>query len=109
MPSPITDHVVPWPPDAAQRYAAGGYWAGITLGDLLREAAARRPGDAPALIDPVASVRLSHAELAERADAAAVRLLDLGIEKGDRIVVQLANGWSSSCSRSPACARASCR
>ena len=93
MPSPITDHVVPWPPDAAQRYAAGGYWAGITLGDLLREAAARRPGDAPALIDPVASVRLSHAELAERADAAAVRLLDLGIEKGDRIVVQLANGW----------------
>ena len=93
MPSPISDHVVPWPPDAAQQYAAGGYWAGITLGDLLREAAARRPDDAPALIDPVASVRLSHAELAERADAAAVRLLDLGIEKGDRIVVQLANGW----------------
>jgi len=93
MPSPISDHVVPWPPDAARRYAARGYWAGIALGDLLREAAARRPDDAPALIDPVASVRLSHAELAERADAAAVRLLDLGIEKGDRIVVQLANGW----------------
>jgi 2,3-dihydroxybenzoate-AMP ligase len=96
MPSPISDHVVPWPPEDAHRYRAQGYWAGIALGDLLREAAARRP-DSPALIDPAASggagVRLSHAELADRADAAAVRLLDLGITKGDRIVVQLANGW----------------
>lgn len=96
MPSPISDHAVPWPEAEARRYAAEGYWAGIPIGDLLREVARRTP-DAPALTDPVAfggsGLRLSHAELAERADATAVRLLDLGIGKGDRILVQLGNGW----------------
>ncbi|MGC0372996.1 (2,3-dihydroxybenzoyl)adenylate synthase [Streptomyces sp. SAI-229] len=92
MPSPISDHVVPWPESEAQRFVAEGYWAGVTLGDVLREVAARTPG-ASAVADPVAGVRLSHAELAERADAAAARLLDLGLRKGDRILVQLANGW----------------
>lgn len=96
MPSPIRDHIVPWPPDVAQRYVTEGYWAGVPLGDLIRETAVRRP-DAPALIDPVADggsgLRLSYAELAGRADAAAVRLLELGIAKGDRIVVQLGNCW----------------
>ncbi|QFY13013.1 AMP-binding protein [Nonomuraea phyllanthi] len=92
MPSPISDHTVPWPDAAAQRYAAEGYWAGIPLGRLLREVADRVP-DAPALIDPVAGLRLTHAELAERADAAAVRLAELGIGRGDRVVVQLGNGW----------------
>ncbi|MFI6737669.1 (2,3-dihydroxybenzoyl)adenylate synthase [Nonomuraea sp. NPDC050451] len=92
MPSPISDHVVPWPDAEARRYAAEGYWAGIPLGHLLREVADRTPG-APALIDPVAGLRLTHTELAERADAAAVRLLELGIGRGDRIVVQLGNGW----------------
>ena len=38
-------------------------------------------------------VRLSHAELTARADAAAVRLLGLGLAPGDRIIVQLPNGW----------------
>ncbi|MEU6579073.1 AMP-binding protein [Streptomyces sp. NPDC046805] len=96
MPSRISDHVVPWPESDVQRYVAEGYWAGVPLGQALREVARRTP-DAPALIDPVAfggeGIRLTHAELAERADAAAVRLLDLGIGKGDRIVVQLGNGW----------------
>ncbi|MET7331171.1 AMP-binding protein [Nonomuraea sp. NPDC005650] len=92
MPSPISDHVVPWPDAEARRYAAEGYWAGVPLGHLLREVAGRTPG-APALIDPVAGLRLTHAELAERADAAAVRLLELGIGRGDRVVVQLGNGW----------------
>ncbi|WP_219537576.1 (2,3-dihydroxybenzoyl)adenylate synthase [Nonomuraea guangzhouensis] len=92
MPSPISDHVVPWPDAEAQRFAAEDYWAGVPLGQLLREVADRTP-DAPALADPVAGLRLTHAELAERADAAAVRLLDLGIGRGDRIVVQLGNGW----------------
>ncbi|MGW2590019.1 (2,3-dihydroxybenzoyl)adenylate synthase [Streptomyces sp. NPDC001515] len=96
MPTPIAEHTVPWPEAEAARYAAEGYWAGVPLGTLLREAADREP-DAPALVDPVASggagLRLTRAELADRADAAAVRLLDLGIEAGDRIVVQLGNGW----------------
>ncbi|MCZ0999495.1 AMP-binding protein [Streptomyces mirabilis] len=96
MPSPISDHVVHWPDAEAQRYAAEGYWTGIPLGHLLWDVAERTP-DTPALADPVAlagtGLRLTYSELFERADAAAARLLDLGIGKGDRIVVQLGNGW----------------
>ncbi len=90
--SSISDHTVPWPPEVAERYVAEGYWAGVAIGTELRRVADHSP-DAQALIDPVAGLRLSHIELADRADAAAVRLLDLGLRAGDRIVVQLPNGW----------------
>jgi 2,3-dihydroxybenzoate-AMP ligase len=94
MPSPISDHTVPWPKDAADEYVAEGYWAGVPLGTLLREAAAPPArGQETALADPAAGVRLTRAELADRADSAAVRLLDLGLHPGTRIVVQLGNGW----------------
>ncbi|MFF4777142.1 (2,3-dihydroxybenzoyl)adenylate synthase [Microtetraspora fusca] len=96
MPTPINEHTVPWPAPYAERYVTAGHWAGVPIGTLLRAVADRTP-DAPALVDPVAhggaGVRLTHAELAERADAAAVRLLRLGIARGDRIVVQLGNSW----------------
>jgi 2,3-dihydroxybenzoate-AMP ligase len=92
MPSPLSQHVVPWPEAFAARYEAAGYWAGVPLGSLLRQAADRAPGT-PALADPFCGVRLTHGELAERADAAAGRLLDLGLAPGDRIVVQLPNRW----------------
>jgi salicylate---CoA ligase len=92
MPTPISDNTVPWPDEAAKEYVAKGYWAGVPLGTLLREVADRRP-DAPALADPDAGVRLTHAELAGRAESAAARLLDLGLRPGDRIIVQLGNGW----------------
>ena len=92
MPSPISAHTVPWPAADAARYAAEGYWAGVPLGALLLGVAGRVP-DAVAVADPVTGVRLTHGELAARADAAAGRLLDLGMAPGDRIVVQLPNGW----------------
>lgn len=92
MPSPISGHTVPWPEPDVARYVAEGYWAGTTLGSLLRARADRTPG-APALADPAAGVRLTYGELAARADAAAGRLLGLGLTPGDRIVVQLPNGW----------------
>lgn len=92
MISRISDHTVPWPPEVAERYVAEGYWAGVAIGSELRRVADGSP-DAPALMDPAADCRLSHRELVDRADAAAVRLLDLGLEAGDRIVVQLPNGW----------------
>jgi 2,3-dihydroxybenzoate-AMP ligase len=88
----LSDGVVPWPAEFADRYVRAGYWAGRPLGELLRQAADRTP-DAPALVDPAAEVRLSHAELAERADAAAARLRALGLRAGDRMLVQLGNGW----------------
>jgi 2,3-dihydroxybenzoate-AMP ligase len=90
MPTPISEHTVAWPAEAAAEYVAKGYWVGVPLGALLRAVAERRP-HAPALVD--GGLRLTHGELAERADAAAARLLDLGLRRGDRIVVQLGNGW----------------
>ena len=88
----LSDGVVPWPSEYADRYVRAGYWAGRPLGELLRQAADRTP-DAPALIDPAADLRISHAELTERADAAAARLRALGLRAGDRMLVQLGNGW----------------
>jgi 2,3-dihydroxybenzoate-AMP ligase len=92
MPSPISDHTVPWPEAEAERFAAPGYWAGTPLGDQLREVADRTP-DAPALIDAADGTRLTHAELNEQADATAVRLLDLGFAREHRLIMQLGNGW----------------
>ncbi|MEU9456824.1 AMP-binding protein [Streptomyces sp. NPDC048277] len=90
MAAPISEGTVPWPEADADRYRAAGHWSGRPLGELLREAADRTP-DVTALVD--GRVRLTYAELADRADALAARLLDLGLAAGDRIVVQLANGW----------------
>jgi 2,3-dihydroxybenzoate-AMP ligase len=90
MVTPIREGVVRWPEEFALRYVAAGYWQGRALGELLREAAEQTPG-AVALVD--GGLRLTHAGLADRADAMAARLVDLGLEPGDRIVVQLPNTW----------------
>jgi 2,3-dihydroxybenzoate-AMP ligase len=86
----VRDGVVPWPEEFARRYVAAGHWRGRALGELLRAAAERHP-DAVALVD--GGLRLTHAELAGRADAMAARLVGLGLAPGDRIVVQLPNTW----------------
>ncbi|MEV6639538.1 AMP-binding protein [Amycolatopsis sp. NPDC051371] len=92
MPTPISEHTVPWPEENAARFVAAGYWRGIPLGHLVWDVADRVPG-ATAVVDAADGTRLTYAELAGRADAAAARLLDLGLAAGDRIVVQLGNGW----------------
>jgi 2,3-dihydroxybenzoate-AMP ligase len=90
MAAPITDGLVPWPDEFVKRYIAAGYWEGVPLGTLLRDAADRAP-DAVAVVD--GDVRLTYGELMARADAAASRLADLRIGAGDRIVLQLPNCW----------------
>jgi 2,3-dihydroxybenzoate-AMP ligase len=82
---------VPWPEDLAQEYTARGWWRGRALGDELRESADRAP-DAIAVVD--GDVRLTYRSLVDRADALAGRLVDeLGLQRGDRLVVQLPNCW----------------
>jgi 2,3-dihydroxybenzoate-AMP ligase len=92
MPTPISEHTVPWPEENAARFVAAGYWRGSPLGHLVWDVADRVPG-ATAVVDAADGTRLTYAELAGRADAAAARLLGLGLAAGDRIVVQLGNGW----------------
>ena len=91
MITPIADGTVPWPEDLAREYTKAGWWRGQALGaEIVAVADARKA--ATALIDGAA--RISYASLAARADALASRLTDgLGLERGDRIVVQLPNCW----------------
>jgi len=88
--SHISDGVVPWPADVAASYADAGFWDGRSMGGHLWEQADRTP-DATALVD--GDLRLSYADLVNRADAAASRLAGLGMTSGDRLLVQLPNGW----------------
>ncbi|MFD6398089.1 (2,3-dihydroxybenzoyl)adenylate synthase [Nocardia sp. NPDC060249] len=79
---------VPFPEAAAQEYRAAGYWTGRTLGDLLRDTARNRPQRPAVLSDAGAR---TYAELDAAADRMAHGLLALGIEPGDRVIVQLPN------------------
>jgi 2,3-dihydroxybenzoate-AMP ligase len=91
MITPIADGTVPWPEDLAREYARAGWWRGQALGAEIAAVAEARTA-ATALVD--GTVRISYASLAARADALASRLTDgLGLERGDRIVVQLPNCW----------------
>jgi salicylate---CoA ligase len=85
MPHPLADGVVGWPEDVAAAYRAKGIWRGRPLASYL-------PGnDEIALVD--GETRMTYAELRSRADGAADRLAALALRRGDRVVVQLPNGW----------------
>jgi len=89
--SPVAEGTVPWPEQAAREYAARGWWRGQALGTELWEAASARPG-AVAVVD--GETRLTRQSVLARADALATRLIDdLGLRRGDRVVVQLTNSW----------------
>jgi salicylate---CoA ligase len=86
-----TGGTVPWPPELAAAYRRAGWWRGQALGAEIAAVADARPA-ATALVDGM--TRISHGSLLARADALASRLTDgLGLERGDRIVVQLPNCW----------------
>ena len=60
----------------------------LSLGEMLDAAAARR-ADTPAIV--FKDIRISHAELAARADAFARGLLALGLGPGDHVVIWMPN------------------
>ncbi|WP_410874205.1 (2,3-dihydroxybenzoyl)adenylate synthase [Nocardia sp. A7] len=87
----VTGHregYVPFPDAAAQEYRDAGYWTGRTLGDLLRDTARTQPQRPAVLSDTGAQ---TYAELDAAADRMAHGLLALGINPGDRVIVQLPN------------------
>lgn len=84
----MLEGTVAWPPAQATEYRNAGYWDGSTLFDVLDRAARRWP-DKIALVN--AHRRISYAELRRDAMLLASRLLALGIEPLQRVVVQLPN------------------
>jgi len=77
-----------WPEDLAARYRSKGYWRGETFGDVLRARAADHP-DRLAVVD--ADNRWTYADLLARAESAAGGYLALGLQPGDRVIVQIPN------------------
>ncbi|MFE4837486.1 (2,3-dihydroxybenzoyl)adenylate synthase [Arthrobacter sp. NPDC056691] len=90
MTSHTSEGTVPWPADLAAEFRRKGYWEDRSLGSYVLESADRLP-DKLALVD--GDVRMTYAELANRMDATAERLLQLGLKADDRLMVQLPNGW----------------
>jgi 2,3-dihydroxybenzoate-AMP ligase len=90
MTSHTSESTIPWPTGLAAGYRSKGYWEDRPLGAYILDTADRLP-DKTAVVD--GDLRLSYAELANRMDAAAERLLKLGLKADDRMMVQLPNGW----------------
>ncbi|KAB7754190.1 MULTISPECIES: (2,3-dihydroxybenzoyl)adenylate synthase [Mycobacteriaceae] len=79
---------VPFPHDRAERYREAGYWVGKPLDSLLSDGARQWP-DRVAIVDPSASH--TFAKLDQLASEAAAGFAALGIETGDRVLLQMPN------------------
>lgn len=77
-----------FPKEFAERYREMGCWRGETFGSMLRERAESQ-GERIAVTS--GEKNISYAELDKRADGLAAGFQQLGIRKGDRVVVQLPN------------------
>ncbi|RUS67867.1 2,3-dihydroxybenzoate-AMP ligase [Saezia sanguinis] len=78
-----------WPAEFVEKYRAKGYWRGETFGQILRDRA-QQYGDKVAVIDEYGQ-QLTYAQLDEQADALARGFLEMGLKKGDRVVVHMPN------------------
>jgi 2,3-dihydroxybenzoate-AMP ligase/mycobactin salicyl-AMP ligase len=74
----------------ARQYSRNKWWLGMTLGDILDRTADVFP-NREALVDD--RVRLTYSELRNTVDQTATGLMNLGIEKGDTVLLQLPN-WA---------------
>ena len=90
MTSHTSEGTIPWPTDLAAEFRTKGYWEDRALGSYILDTADRLP-DKVAIVD--GDLRLTYADVANRMDAGAERLLQLGLRADDRVMVQLPNGW----------------
>jgi 2,3-dihydroxybenzoate-AMP ligase len=80
--------VTPFPPEFAARYRARRYWADRPLIAHFLDSFDQF-ADRVAVIDDTGSY--TYAELADASQRVALNLLDLGLQPGDRVVLQLPN------------------
>jgi 2,3-dihydroxybenzoate-AMP ligase len=84
----MVEKQIGWSEAEAARYRAIGHWQGFTFGTRLRQAGTGHGGRV-ALVD--GDRRWTYTDLDTEADRVAHGLRALGIERGDRVVVQLPN------------------
>ncbi|HUY38952.1 MAG TPA: AMP-binding protein, partial [Candidatus Binataceae bacterium] len=88
----MLDGWVPFPAEAAERYLREGYWRRQTLAQAIGEAARRHAAERPnAIAVADARRRLGFAAMLREAAGVAALLENRGVERGDRIIVQLPN------------------
>ena len=80
----------PYEKEDAENYNRLGWWAGLTLGDMLDKAADIYPSK-EALVD--GRSWLTYAQVREMVNRLAISLMELGIKTMDRVLVQLPN-WN---------------
>lgn len=81
---------VPYEDEAAELYTAQGWWLNITLGDMFDRTCECYPAQ-EALVDK--NARYTYGELRTHVDTMAFRLLEKGLQPGDRVLLQLPN-WA---------------
>ncbi len=79
---------IPFPEEFVERYYKNHWWLGITLGEML-DRSADLYFYKEALV--AGSVRLTYRELQEKVNRTALAFLELGIEKFDRVLLQIPN------------------
>ena len=84
----MVDGMVGWPAEAAVRYAAKGYWQGVTIGDVFDQSV-RRHAEREAVID--GQRRVKYRELGLLVERLALHFAERGICGGRPVVFQLAN------------------
>ncbi|MFC8005234.1 (2,3-dihydroxybenzoyl)adenylate synthase [Streptomyces olivaceus] len=84
----MTETQPTWSEAESARYRAAGHWQGVTFGARLRQAGAEH-AQRVALVD--GDRRWTYADLDAEADRVAAGLRGLGVERGDRVVLQLPN------------------
>jgi 2,3-dihydroxybenzoate-AMP ligase len=77
-----------WPDALVARYREAGHWRGETFPAFLRERAERYADDIAVV---AGDVRLSYAQLWHEAGRIGAGLLALGLQPGERVLVQLGN------------------
>jgi len=88
--APAPEATESYTPEEVRRYYVGGDWQHRVLFEVLRDHAAAQP-DAVFVTDD--TLALSYGELFEQAVRLAAGLRRLGVERGDRVAVQMPN-WS---------------
>ncbi|WP_313404545.1 AMP-binding protein [Aeromicrobium sp.] len=84
----VASAVTPYPPELVESYRARGLWSERTVADELRATADAFP-DRDAVVTP--DGRLTYRQLDEQADRLACALMDLGLEAGGSVLLQVGN------------------
>jgi pyochelin biosynthesis protein PchD len=79
-------------PARARAWLDAGAWLELTVGETI-ERAARERADTTAIVDDHG--RVTYAELERRSATVAARLLALGLQPGDRVLIQLGIGTTA--------------